>query len=67
VVVLLISGAVFVILDTIKVLIYREWTFELTTYLWPVPSRRRKLAEKKKAAICTVLVYFILFYFFCLH
>ncbi|KAJ3375560.1 hypothetical protein GGF31_004679 [Allomyces arbusculus] len=33
-------------LDVVKVLIFRLWSFELTAKLWPVPSRRNKLAQR---------------------
>lgn len=37
----------FFVLDFIKVFVFRYWSFELTAKLWPSPSRRNKLAQRK--------------------
>jgi H+-transporting ATPase len=49
--VLLISVATFMILDVVKVMIIRYWSFEMTAKLAPLPARRRKLASRKERAI----------------
>lgn len=46
-----ISTAVFVLLDMVKVFMYRYWSFELTAYLWPAPSRRTKLTQRRARKI----------------
>ena len=43
-----ISLLCFMLLDVVKVLIIRYWSFELTAYFWPVPSRRKELKRRKK-------------------
>ena len=48
--VLLVSLIMFMLLDIVKVLVFKTWSFELTATLWPVPSRRTKLAQKKAEA-----------------
>ncbi|ORY05772.1 plasma-membrane proton-e [Basidiobolus meristosporus CBS 931.73] len=45
--VLAISLGYFIVLDFVKVFLFRVWSFELTATLWPSPSRRRKLVERK--------------------
>ncbi|TPX50867.1 H+-exporting ATPase [Synchytrium endobioticum] len=49
--VLAISCLTFVVLDVIKVLVVRYWSFELTAKLAPLPARRRKLVARKERAI----------------
>lgn len=44
--VMAISVVYFIFMDAIKVLIYKKWNFELTARLWPVKSRRQKLAQR---------------------
>ncbi|KAF9558877.1 hypothetical protein EC968_006802 [Mortierella alpina] len=46
IVILLISFAYFVILDVVKVWLFKIWSFELTAIFVRTPARRRKLAEK---------------------
>ncbi|RKP07492.1 H(+)-ATPase, partial [Thamnocephalis sphaerospora] len=46
-----ISLVYFVLLDFVKVQLFRCWSFELTAKLWPSPARRRKLAQRKAQAI----------------
>lgn len=48
VVILLISFAYFVLLDFVKVQIFRVWSFELTAYAAPTPTRREKLRQRKE-------------------
>ncbi|KAG0259918.1 hypothetical protein DFQ27_003808 [Actinomortierella ambigua] len=48
VVILLISFGYFVILDFVKVQIFRIWSFELTAYAAPTPQRREKLRLRKE-------------------
>jgi H+-transporting ATPase len=36
----------FIVLDVVKVLVIRTWSFEVTAKLWPTSSRRRKLKER---------------------
>ncbi|KAF9976433.1 hypothetical protein BGZ65_007840 [Modicella reniformis] len=50
-VVLLISLVYFVLLDVVKVQLFKRWSFELTARLVPTPARRRKLEEKKKRKV----------------
>jgi H+-transporting ATPase len=45
-----ISVGYFIFLDIVKVQVYRVWSFELTATLWPVRSRREKLARRRAAA-----------------
>ncbi|KAI9299004.1 H(+)-ATPase [Neoconidiobolus thromboides FSU 785] len=42
-----VSLAYFFVLDFIKVLVFRYWSFEFTAKVWPSPSRRSKLAQRK--------------------
>ena len=49
--VLTVSLIMFMLLDIVKVVVFKTWSFELTAMLWPVPSRRNKLAKKKAEAI----------------
>ncbi|KAJ1672780.1 hypothetical protein EV182_006516 [Spiromyces aspiralis] len=44
---LAISLVYFMILDIIKVFVFRVWSFELTVKLWPTRKRKRLLAQKK--------------------
>ncbi|KAF9287999.1 hypothetical protein BGZ68_000954 [Mortierella alpina] len=46
IVILLISFAYFVLLDVVKVWLFKIWSFELTAIFVRTPARRRKLAEK---------------------
>ncbi|KAI9294259.1 H(+)-ATPase [Neoconidiobolus thromboides FSU 785] len=46
-----ISLVYFVILDIVKVLVFRLWSFKFTATVWPSPSRRSKLAQRKIDAI----------------
>ncbi|TPX33115.1 H+-exporting ATPase [Synchytrium microbalum] len=48
--VLSISIISFMLLDIVKVLIIRHWSFELTAKLWPSPSRMAKLHKKEEHA-----------------
>jgi H+-transporting ATPase len=45
--IIVVSLLYFVILDIVKVLVMRYWSFELTAKLWPSPARRKKLADRK--------------------
>ncbi|KAI9011798.1 hypothetical protein DFJ74DRAFT_645691 [Hyaloraphidium curvatum] len=47
---LAVSLASMVLLDVVKVLIIKHWSFELTAKLAPTPGRRRKLAARQEAA-----------------
>ncbi|KAF9181825.1 hypothetical protein BGZ51_005159 [Haplosporangium sp. Z 767] len=47
IVVLLISFMYFIVLDTIKVWIFRIWSFELTATVVRTPARRRELKKRK--------------------
>jgi H+-transporting ATPase len=49
--VLAVSLVMFMLLDVVKVYTFKIWSFELTAYLWPVPSRRQKLADRKEKAV----------------
>ncbi|KAK9766330.1 hypothetical protein K7432_004653 [Basidiobolus ranarum] len=42
-----ISLGYFIVLDFVKVFMFRYWSFEVTALLWPSPARRRGLAERK--------------------
>ncbi|KAJ3214045.1 hypothetical protein HDU67_002139 [Dinochytrium kinnereticum] len=44
--VIAISTVVFMLLDVVKVLVIKFWSFELTAKLWPTPSRRAELARR---------------------
>jgi H+-transporting ATPase len=44
------SLASFMLLDIIKVLVIRNWSFELTAKLWPVKSRVEKLRKREHDA-----------------
>lgn len=46
-----ISLIYFVFLDFVKVMVVRNWNFELTAKLWPSPARRKKLADRKAQEI----------------
>jgi H+-transporting ATPase len=46
-----ISLGYFILLDFVKVWIFRYWSFELTARLWPSPARRAKLARRRAEAI----------------
>ncbi|CAG8435911.1 683_t:CDS:10 [Funneliformis caledonium] len=48
VIILLVSLGIFIFLDFIKVLIFKNWSFELTARLWPTSKRRTKLAVRKE-------------------
>lgn len=37
----------FMLLDIVKVQMIRSWSFEGTAVVWPVPSRRAKLALRR--------------------
>jgi len=39
------------LLDSIKVIVFRAWSFEFTAKLWPVPSRRAELVRRKERQI----------------
>lgn len=45
--ILAVSLLFFVVLDVVKVMVLRYWSFELTVWMWPSPARRRKLAERR--------------------
>jgi H+-transporting ATPase len=49
--VLAVSLVMFMLLDIVKVYTFKFWSFEVTAYLWPVPSRREKLRQRKIKAI----------------
>ncbi|KAF9437603.1 hypothetical protein BGZ76_000060 [Entomortierella beljakovae] len=51
IVVLLISFIYFIILDVVKVQMFKLWSFELTAALVPTGARRSKLANRKAAKI----------------
>ncbi|KAJ9089063.1 hypothetical protein DSO57_1016683 [Entomophthora muscae] len=40
----------FMILDVVKVFVMRAWSFQVTATFWPTPSRRSKLAQRKRVA-----------------
>lgn len=40
----------FMFLDIVKVLLIRNWSFELTARLWPSPKNREKLRKRKERA-----------------
>ncbi|KAJ1914618.1 hypothetical protein H4219_004704 [Mycoemilia scoparia] len=44
---LAISLVYFMILDIVKVFVFRVWSFELTVRLWPTRKRKQRLAQKK--------------------
>jgi len=46
-----VSLAYFVVLDFVKVMVMRRWSFEMTARLWPSAARRNKLKERKAQAI----------------
>ncbi|KAJ3095408.1 hypothetical protein HDU97_006990 [Phlyctochytrium planicorne] len=46
--VICISLLSFMVLDIVKVLIIRHWSFEMTAKLWPTPSRVGKLKKRKE-------------------
>jgi H+-transporting ATPase len=49
--ILAISTICFMLLDVVKVLVIRNWSFELTARLWPTPSRTAELKRRQiKAA-----------------
>jgi hypothetical protein len=45
-----ISLVFFMILDVVKVWIFRSWSFEFTAKLWPSPTRKRTLAARQAEA-----------------
>ncbi|KAJ3079233.1 hypothetical protein HK102_003936, partial [Quaeritorhiza haematococci] len=42
-----VSTVSFMALDIVKVLVIKKWSFELTAKMWPVPSRKAKLAARQ--------------------
>ncbi|KAJ3099265.1 hypothetical protein HDU96_010762 [Phlyctochytrium bullatum] len=46
--VIVISFISFMLLDVIKVMMIRHWSFELTAKLWPTPSRVNELKRRKE-------------------
>ncbi|CAG8547823.1 15575_t:CDS:10, partial [Dentiscutata heterogama] len=46
IVILAISLGIFVFLDFVKVLVYRYWSLELISKIYPVPSKRKELAAR---------------------
>ncbi|KAF9372899.1 hypothetical protein CPB97_000952, partial [Podila verticillata] len=51
IIVLLISFIYFIILDVVKVQLFKRWSFEMTATLVPTTARRQKLAERKAKKI----------------
>jgi len=51
IVILLISFAYFILLDVVKVQLFKVWSFELTAAIVRTPARRKKLAERKARKI----------------
>ncbi|KAF9113134.1 hypothetical protein BGX27_002127 [Mortierella sp. AM989] len=51
IVVLIISFVYFILLDVVKVQLFKIWSFELTAAVVRTPTRRRKLAQKKARKI----------------
>jgi len=49
--VLAISTVMFMVLDVLKVLIIRNWSFELTAKLWPTKQRVAELHRRRIAAV----------------
>ncbi|KAF9186399.1 hypothetical protein BGZ51_002042 [Haplosporangium sp. Z 767] len=47
IIVLLISFVYFIILDVVKVQLFKRWSFEMTATLVPTNARRSKLADRK--------------------
>jgi H+-transporting ATPase len=45
--IIVVSLLYFIVLDVVKVLVMRYWSFELTAKLWPSPARRKKLSDRK--------------------
>ncbi|CAG8625549.1 21795_t:CDS:2 [Cetraspora pellucida] len=41
----------FLVLDFVKVMVFRYWSFELTARLWPTPSRKKKLRNRHERHI----------------
>ncbi len=48
--VMAVSTVSFMFLDIVKVLIIRNWSFELTAKLWPSPANREKLRKRQERA-----------------
>ncbi|CAO3569527.1 unnamed protein product [Mortierella alpina] len=46
-----VSLVYFVILDFVKVYIFKRWTFEFTAHAWPTKERKTKLAARKVRVI----------------
>ncbi|KAJ1934743.1 hypothetical protein GGF37_006255, partial [Kickxella alabastrina] len=46
-----VSLAYFVVLDAIKVFIFRIWSFELTVKLWPTRARKDQLRHRKERRV----------------
>jgi H+-transporting ATPase len=49
--VLSVSFLMFMLLDIVKVMVFKVWSFELTAILWPTPAQRNKLALRRAEAI----------------
>ncbi|KAJ3414279.1 hypothetical protein HDV05_006808 [Chytridiales sp. JEL 0842] len=46
--VLTVSGVMFMLLDLVKVLVIKKWSFGLTVWLWPTRERRQELMRRQK-------------------
>ncbi|KAG0055248.1 hypothetical protein BGZ83_009180 [Gryganskiella cystojenkinii] len=57
IVILLISFAYFILLDVVKVQLFKIWSFELTAAIVRTPARRKKLAERKARKIQQIHVW----------
>ncbi|KAI8929515.1 hypothetical protein BC831DRAFT_443933 [Entophlyctis helioformis] len=49
--VMCVSLVAFMVLDVVKVLVIKYWSFELTATLWPTASRREKLRKRNEERI----------------
>ncbi|KAJ2803116.1 hypothetical protein H4R21_002158 [Coemansia helicoidea] len=48
---LAVSLAYFILLDAVKVFVFRVWSFELTVRLWPTRARKERLRHRKERLV----------------
>ena len=51
-----VSGVMFMLLDIVKVVTFKIWSFELTAKLWPSKSNRNKLLKREQEKLDSVRI-----------